>query len=131
MSGFRNDHYRPDLGIRVPNPTPAPTVPTLVQNPDKLPSSTEPSDGGAAGAETIGGSRQRTELNKLLDGFAPSELAIVLFIAKRLELGRKEYGVMNPLDGHDWMKEMAEESADGLVYLATAKLYASAMGFAA
>ena len=58
----------------------------------------------------------RTELDLLLDTFAPSEVYAVLFVARRLAQGRQQYGILNPLDGRRWSLYRAEELADSLVY---------------
>lgn len=75
-------------------------------------------DGSAAGVGRTGGSwtTMRKELEGLLDRFSPSELYAVLFVARRLQMGREKYGILNPMDGRDWSLMKAEELADALVY---------------
>jgi len=51
-----------------------------------------------------------------LEGFATSELKCVLWLVQRLAMGRKQYGVLNPHDGHNWQREGAEEALDLMVY---------------
>lgn len=60
----------------------------------------------------------REELSGLADNLSSSELTVLLFVAQRLTMGQKQYGVLNPFDGRDWDKEAREEAADLLVYLA-------------
>lgn len=59
----------------------------------------------------------RLQLDMALDGFELTELKAVLFLCRRLQKGRKQYGVLNPMDGRNWVREAGEEAADFLVYL--------------
>jgi len=51
-----------------------------------------------------------------VENFSATELYSLLYVARRLSVGRKQYGVLNPWDGHDWHSEWAEEAADAFVY---------------
>lgn len=55
-------------------------------------------------------------LVKETEGFSATEMYSLLYVARRLSKGRKQYGVLNPWDGHDWHTEWAEEAADAFVY---------------
>ena len=47
------------------------------------------------------------------------ELNVLHAIAKRLRMGRQQYGALRPIqDGRDWLREGSEELLDGCVYLA-------------
>ena len=47
------------------------------------------------------------------------ELLVLEAIAKRLRMGRDQYGVLKPIpDARDWKREASEELLDGCVYLA-------------
>jgi len=46
------------------------------------------------------------------------ELYIVHRICERLTKGRKEHGVIDPMDGRDWLLELEDELLDGLNYIA-------------
>jgi len=46
------------------------------------------------------------------------ELYIVHRICERLTKGRKEHGVIDPLDGRNWLLELEDELLDGLNYIA-------------
>ena len=59
----------------------------------------------------------RDKLNALLDGMGDDELKVMLYVAKRIDHGRAEYGGLNISRG-DWRKELAEEQADSIVYVA-------------
>lgn len=56
------------------------------------------------------------ELIEITRDFTYTEWGAVLFLAKRLAKGRKEYGPLNPGDGRNWKREEAEELADSIVY---------------
>lgn len=104
------------------------TVRTLGLNGRGEASSETPSTSGAAGVDRTGGNqsaRLREAIDHLLKDFAPSELYAVLFVARRLAKGRKQYGVLNPLDGRDWDLMAAEELADKLVYSAAKEMSTS------
>jgi len=59
----------------------------------------------------------RYQIRSKLEGFNEAELKAVLFVVKRLAMGRGQYGPLSPSDRRDWLKELAEEMADGLVYM--------------
>ena len=67
----------------------------------------------------------KLELYTLLQDFAPTEVYAVLFVARRLAMGRKKYGVLDPHDGTDWGIMKAEELADALVYEAAGVMRAA------
>ncbi len=47
------------------------------------------------------------------------ELQVLHAIAKRLRMGRQQYGALRPVpDSRDWKREATEELLDGCVYLA-------------
>jgi hypothetical protein len=52
-------------------------------------------------------------------GLGEGELHVLEAIAKRLRMGRQQYGALKPaLDPRDWKREATEELLDGCVYLA-------------
>ena len=57
------------------------------------------------------------ELDRLMEQMNEHELYSLLFVARRLEMGRKKYGPLSPDKKPDWLVEAAEEAADMLVYL--------------
>lgn len=59
----------------------------------------------------------RGKLDALLDEMNDDELKVILYVAKRIDHGRAEYGGLNISRG-DWRKELAEEQADSIVYVA-------------
>ncbi len=61
----------------------------------------------------------RVSLLQETRNFTVPELRAVLFVARRLSMGRKKYGPLNPDDGRDWLEELKEELADALVYLSS------------
>lgn len=59
----------------------------------------------------------------------PGELAVLVTIAQRLEMGREQYGDLDPVrDPRNWRKEWAEENLDAAVYAACEVLRAEALG---
>jgi hypothetical protein len=51
------------------------------------------------------------------------ELRVLNVIAKRLVLGKGQYGALDiDRDPRDWHRELSEELADAMVYLACAEL---------
>ena len=59
----------------------------------------------------------------------PGELAVLVTIAQRLEMGRQQYGDLDPVrDPRNWRKELAEEQLDAAVYAACEMLRAEALG---
>lgn len=51
------------------------------------------------------------------------ELRVLVLIAKRLQMGAKQYGILNvACDPRDWAKEAGEEFLDATVYLAAAAI---------
>lgn len=59
----------------------------------------------------------------------PGELAVLVTIAQRLEMGREQYGDLDPVrDPRNWRREAAEELLDGCVYSACEVLRAEALG---
>lgn len=59
----------------------------------------------------------------------PGELAVLVTIAQRLEMGRQQYGDLDPVrDPCNWRKEWAEENLDAAVYAACEVLRAEALG---
>ena len=52
-------------------------------------------------------------------GLGDGEMAVLEAIARRLLVGRQQYGALRPVnDSRDWHKEASEELLDGCVYLA-------------
>lgn len=52
-------------------------------------------------------------------GLGEGELRVLEAIAKRLRMGRDQYGPLRPVpDARDWKREASEELLDGCVYLA-------------
>ena len=52
-------------------------------------------------------------------GLGEGELHVLHAIAKRLRMGRQQYGALRPVpDSRDWKREATEELLDGCVYLA-------------
>ena len=52
-------------------------------------------------------------------GLGDGELHVLEAIAKRLRMGRQQYGALRPIpDSRDWKREASEELLDGCVYLA-------------
>lgn len=52
-------------------------------------------------------------------GLGEGELNVLQAIAKRLRMGREQYGALRPVpDSRDWKREATEELLDGCVYLA-------------
>ncbi len=52
-------------------------------------------------------------------GLGEGELLVLEAIAKRLRMGREQYGDLRPVpDSRDWKREPSEELLDGCVYLA-------------
>ncbi len=52
-------------------------------------------------------------------GLGEGELQVLGAIAKRLRMGREQYGALRPVpDPRDWKREASEELLDGCVYLA-------------
>lgn len=52
-------------------------------------------------------------------GLGEGELHVLEAIAKRLRMGREQYGALRPVaDSRDWKREATEELLDGCVYLA-------------
>jgi hypothetical protein len=59
----------------------------------------------------------------------PGELAVLVTIAQRLEMGRQQYGDLDPVrDRRNWRKELAEEQLDAAVYAACEVIRAEALG---
>lgn len=59
----------------------------------------------------------------------PGELAVLVTIAQRLEMGRQQYGDLDPVrDPRNWRKEWAEENLDAAVYAACEVLRAETLG---
>lgn len=59
----------------------------------------------------------------------PGELAVLVTIAQRIEMGRQQYGDLDPVrDPRNWRKEWAEENLDAAVYAACEVLRAEALG---
>jgi hypothetical protein len=71
-------------------------------------------------------SSSRVELDNILDGLGGDEIAVLARIAKRLEMGQKQYGRLDlKVDPRKFRsKEAREELEDHLVYLACAWLVA-------
>lgn len=62
-------------------------------------------------------------LNNRVAQLGDDEVLILATIAKRLQYGATQYGVLNLLaDKRDWRREAGEEMADALVYLAANEL---------
>ena len=60
-----------------------------------------------------------SELLMVLSELGDGERAVLLAIAKRLAMGRQQYGALDPAgDPRDWKREAAEEALDASVYLA-------------
>lgn len=57
-----------------------------------------------------------SELTYIAAGLEHIELQVLLMIAKRLERGQREIGVLRKDDPRDWAAEEAEELADASVY---------------
>ena len=52
-------------------------------------------------------------------GLGEGEVRVLEAIAKRLRMGRDQYGALRPAaDSRDWKREATEELLDGCVYLA-------------
>lgn len=62
--------------------------------------------------------RPRDELQNLAHGLGEDEIRILVRVARRLEFGRKRYGLMDlKSDKRDFTKEAVEEILDWLVYV--------------
>lgn len=70
----------------------------------------------------------REEIDIGLRTFAPSELYAVRFVIRRLIKGRRQYGVLNPMDGRDWLNEAGQEAADFLVYMSAYEMEREGLG---
>jgi hypothetical protein len=74
----------------------------------------------------IGAARRIDEDCALLDLLAelgPGERAVIHAIARRLALGKTQYGRLDVQgDPRDWKREASQELLDGCVYLACASL---------
>lgn len=56
---------------------------------------------------------------QILHELGPDEVAVLVFIAERLLVGQRTYGVLSlKTDQRDWERERDEEAADLLVYCA-------------
>lgn len=64
----------------------------------------------------------RCALGELAHDMNLPELGVMLYIAERIDTGRKEYGPLDPNDGRDWKEEAKQEMADWLVYRAIQEL---------
>ena len=63
--------------------------------------------------------RARVVLERLAAGMADDALATLCFVAQRLELGQRNYALLNlETDNRDWARERDEELGDQLVYSA-------------
>lgn len=69
------------------------------------------------------------ELRAWLRAASPDERAVLLFVARRLAHGRRQYGPLDlARDTRDWALELGEEAADALVYAACRAVRARARG---
>lgn len=58
----------------------------------------------------------------------PGELAVLVTIAHRLDMGMTQYGPLDPVrDPRNWRKEWAEENLDAAVYAACEVIRAEAL----
>jgi hypothetical protein len=65
----------------------------------------------------------RNELASILPQLEDDAVRVMLAIAQRLRMGRKQYGELRiSEDPRDWTKEAHEEALDMSVYLAIASL---------
>jgi hypothetical protein len=66
-----------------------------------------------------------TELEAILAELGTDEHRVMLVLARRLLAGQRAYGRLDvATDGRDWRREMADELADALVYLAIGEVAA-------
>jgi len=67
--------------------------------------------------------RYRAELAAVVDGLGADEVRTLLYLARRLEMGAKQYGVLDLAgDRRDWDDEARAETADLAVYATLALL---------
>lgn len=65
----------------------------------------------------------REELISLARSLGAEECAVLVFLARRLLVGQRQYGRLDlATDGRDFVRERAEELADALVYTACDEL---------
>lgn len=65
----------------------------------------------------------RTALTVILDDLGDDEVRVLLAIARRLAMGRRQYGELAlETDRRDWRRETSEEVLDACVYMACALL---------
>lgn len=70
-----------------------------------------------------GATLHRLELNSLAGRMGDDELRVLVTLARRLAMGREQYGELRiDRDRRDWTKEASEEALDLSVYLAIALL---------
>jgi hypothetical protein len=72
-----------------------------------------------AGASASPSREPAAELSNVLQELGPDELRVLLAIARRLAVGRVQYGALDIRgDRRDWRKEAMEEACDLSVYMA-------------
>ncbi len=68
---------------------------------------------------------QRHDLEVAIDSLGFDERAVLLRLAKRLVLGRRQYGELNiAKDSRDWMAELLAEQLDAAIYSSIALIRA-------
>jgi len=60
----------------------------------------------------------RQQLATLACGLSGDELRVVVRIADRLLIGRRQYGQLDADDGRDWLEEGVQEALDLAAYMA-------------